>query len=302
MQTLHRHIRKIAGLSWLILLAACATESDDGDIVLVEMGAKIGENCMISGDCDGGLACISIPAGRVCVQTCGDVSECGQADARCTPVSGAGVGWCDTSPPPQPPVDDPPVDDPPVDDPPVGDPAVDDPPVGDPAVDDPPVEEPEVRGDYPEGPFGKRVGDVIQNHDMLDQQGDPVTLGDLRGDPSVKLMLIFSTVTYCGGCRAKTAELTELFEELGGAGLLPIVALYENHEYLPAEGVDARQYKRSLDLDFPVVADNEAAFHIYFSERAHPMILILDAEDMTILYKQVHSRREEVESVIRERL
>jgi len=285
MLTPFRHIRKIAGLSWLVLLVACGAESDDGDIVQVEAGAKLGELCMLSNDCGGGLACMSIPAGRVCVETCQDASECQEADARCTPVTGVDVGWCDTSPAPPP--DAPPVDDPPVDDPP---------------VDDPPLEEPEVRGAYPEGPFGKAVGDVIQNHEMLDLDGNTVTLGDLRADASVKLLLIFSTVTYCGGCRAKTAELTELFEEWGSQGLLPVVALYENHEYQPAQGPDARQYKRSLELDFPVVADHESAFHIYFPERAHPMVLILDAEDMSILYKQIHWRRDGVEATIREHL
>jgi len=244
---------------------------------------------MVSDDCHGDLLCTSTPAGRVCVQACQEASECDVAEARCTPVAGVDIGWCDTS---ERPLDEMPVDEPPVEEP----------PVEEPPVEEPPVEVPEVRGDYPEGPFGKAVGDVIMNHEMVDLEGDPITLGDLRTDASVKLLLIFNTVTYCRGCAAKTAELTALFEELGEAGLLPVVALYENNDYQPAQGVDAERYKRSLDLEFPVLADSEAVFQIYFAERAHPMVLILDAENMTILYKMVHWRREEVDAVIREQL
>ncbi len=114
--------------------------------------------------------------------------------------------------------------------------------------------------------------------------------------------LSFGTVSYCRGCAAKTAQLTELLEQYGDRGFLPVVALYENNEYQPPQGEDARRYKRSLELDFPVVADYEDSFQIYFAERAHPMVLILDAEDMTILYKQVHWRRDEVDAVLAEHL
>jgi hypothetical protein len=301
----HRYIKRTVCLSALVLIAACAdTKSDDSKLVTIPT-VELGQACVATADCVGEFLCMTIPAGRVCVQSCQEASECGQADAQCTLVAGVDVGWCGTSqdlPMADPPMDESPMDQPPMDDPPVDDPPVDDPPVGDPPIEEPPAEDPNVRASYPDGPFGTMLGDVVENHSMVDPNGDPVTLGDLRTDASVKLLLIFSTVTYCRGCQAKTVELTELYNELGSRGLLPVVTLYENNNHLPTVAADARSYRGMLGLQFPVIADGADVFQRYFAERGHPMILVLDAEDMSILYKRVHWRRDDVEAVIREHL
>ena len=285
-----RHVRTMACLSATVLLAACGTQSDktDGEVLVVPV-AELGQACMASTDCIDELLCMTIPAGRVCVQSCRDASECTQANSQCSFVTGVDVGWCDTAADAE-------------NDPTGNDPTGNDPTENDPPDDEPPVDDPDVRASYPEGPFGIMVGDVMENHSMVDSDGAPITLGDLRSDASVKILLIFNGVTYCRGCMAKTAELTELYNELGDQGLLPVVALYENNDYAPAVDTDALRYKEMLELAFPVVADGDAVFHPYFSERAHPLILIVDAEDMTILYKRVHWRRDDVEAVIRQRL
>ena len=274
MPSVHRHLAAATLIGLVCILAACVAEPETSTKGVE--GLDMGQTCAASTDCSAELLCMSTRVGRICVQPCQDASECAEQDALCTPVPGVELGWCDAF---ENSVDEPPVDEPPVD------------------------EVPEdTRATYPEGPFGVSIGDVIENHAMVDSDGSPISLGDLRTDAAVKILLVFNTVAYCQGCAAKTAELTELQNELGSQGLLPIVALYENTDYLPAEADDALQYKRRLDLEFPVTADGEAVFQRYFFERAHPMILILDAEDMTILYKEISWQRSEVDAVLAQHL
>ena len=100
----------------------------------------------------------------------------------------------------------------------------------------------------------------------------------------------------------KTADLTALQNEFGSRGLVPVVALFENNDRGAASARHALRYKEANTLDFPVLADGEAVFLSYFAERAHPMILILDAESMAIIYKEASWQRAEVEALVRERL
>ena len=286
MTTSHRLIRLMACLSSLVLFIACGSteESDNGSVVVIP-GSTLGQAGTAAADCSSELSCMSTPAGRVCVQTCQDASECEQTDARCTPITSVeNLGWCDTSEPPE---DETPVDEPPVDEPP---------------VEEPPVEESDIRAAYPEGPFGIMVGEVMENHTLLDWQGDPITMGDIRADEAVSTLIIFNTVTYCRGCALKTAQLTEIHNELGGQGVLPVVALYENNDRGTPSGRDAYRYQESLELDFLVTSDHEAVFQQYFAERAHPMIIVLDAETMTILYKKASWNRAEVDAILSEHL
>ena len=298
----HRII-KIIGLAAIVVVAACGTKATEGDSVVVPV-AELGQACTASTDCVGGLLCMTTPGGRVCVESCQAASECSQVGALCTPVPGVDVGWCDTAQGNlgETPVDETPMDEMPMDEMPIDEMPIDETPIDEMPMEEPPVEDPNVRSSYPEGPFGTMVGEVMENHSMVDPDGQPMTLSDLRADASVKIILIFSTVTYCRGCQAKTAELTALQNELGEQGLLPVVTLYENNDYAPASAPDALRYKNMLNLTFPVIADGADVFQRYFAERGHPMILVLNAEDMTILYKRVHWRRDDVEAVIREHL
>lgn len=246
----------------------------------------IGQACSTSGDCSVDLRCMSIDVGRVCVQPCQATAECSQAGATCTPVPGLDVGWCDgfeTPPQDNPPVDEPPVDEPPVDEPPVDEP-------------------PGPRATYPSGPYGTAIGDTIEDLPMIDSDGSPLSLGDFYADEANKVLIIYNTVAYCQSCAAKTAELTALNNEYGSRGLMPVVPLYENTQYLPAEADDAAQYKTRLGLQFPVTADGPGVFHRYFSELAYPMVMIIDVETMTILYKETSWQRAQVDSVISGRL
>ena len=98
MSSLHRHLRTIAGLSWLVLLSACGTESDKTARNVV-VGLEAGQACMVSDDCHGDLLCTSTPAGRVCVVAAAFVPSedwqlaCAAGDRVTVTTEDDGLGW-----------------------------------------------------------------------------------------------------------------------------------------------------------------------------------------------------------------
>lgn len=262
-------MKSVLGAIWVVgavALGGCVAQQPS-EQESTEGVVGLGEACDNTGDCGGPLQCLSTRAGRVCVEICQSAAECSEAGAACAPIPGQTVGFCDAFGAPQ---DTPPMDNPP----------------------DGPM------ASYPSGPYGTAVGDVVEDQSVLDSDGSPLSLGDIHSNPANKVLIVYNTVSYCQSCAAKTAELTELDDAFGARGLVPMVALFENLDYQPAAPADAAQYKQRLSLDFTVTADAPGTFHKYFDELVHPMVLIIDVETMTVIYKDVSWLRGPIDEVL----
>ncbi len=159
-----------------------------------------------------------------------------------------------------------------------------------------------LRATYPEGPYTTSVGGTVENIELVLDDGEPVTFGDLRRDPDDKVMLIFSTGAWCGRCAADMPDLRTLHARLGEQGLLLVVSLLEDSAHGPASAHTAAQYKSRHELLFPTVADPDGDLHRYFPEIALPMVMVVELDGMQLLYAATGWDLAAMEAFVRQHL
>lgn len=151
--------------------------------------------------------------------------------------------------------------------------------------------------EYPAGPYGINVGDVIANLAFVDPDGNPVTLADLRTD-GVRALYINTAAGWCTACREEQPEIQALYEARADDGLLVVVTYFEDNEFNPAEPAEAAQWAATYALTFPVLADPEFVTSAYYDEAQTPMNLVIDVDSMRIGHISTGVNLDEVESVI----
>ena len=84
------------------------------------------------------------------------------------------------------------------------------------------------RTTYPEGPYGTRQGQVIENLRFEKADGEPITLHDIRTDESVRVMLLSSMAGWCQPCIQEQEEFKALHERYGDRGLVVVAAMFQD--------------------------------------------------------------------------
>jgi thiol-disulfide isomerase/thioredoxin len=150
---------------------------------------------------------------------------------------------------------------------------------------------------YPSGPYGTRVGSVIENLAWMgyrdgDGNGDPfdedareVTLEEFFSgrDPDAKIILINSAAGWCGPCQEEAPILRGLHNEYDGRGVRILSAIFETTSGSPAGVSYARTWGTTFNLPFAMVADPSDLLGPYYVENAVPMNMFVDAETMEIV-------------------
>jgi len=140
--------------------------------------------------------------------------------------------------------------------------------------------------DYPPGPYGGEIGDIMADWTLLDCDGKEVSLSDYYGTAAA--VLINSSAGWCTYCRRETPKLQEWHTEYAGDGLVILQALFENNAARPADAAFCAGWRDQYELTYPVLVDPEKIFSDYYlipgQTGGTPLSVVLDA-DMKIRFK-----------------
>jgi hypothetical protein len=109
---------------------------------------------------------------------------------------------------------------------------------------------------FPPGPYGTEVGDIMANHVFTDCDGNEVKLSDLYGKYKAYWF-------YAGGgsCLTTTAYINpvanRMYEAYADEGLMAMFIYAQSYDMISAPTLDeCNMYKEGQHLEFPVVIDN----------------------------------------------
>jgi hypothetical protein len=161
---------------------------------------------------------------------------------------------------------------------------------GDPDADTDVTEEPseEIEIDpaceYPAGPYGTEVGDIIDNlsWDVV-VGGGSVSLRQFHCDPSTTLLLMYGTAGWCPNCPYESADLPDLYSDFHSQGLEIIALVFEDTSGDPADLAFAELYQGEYDFPFTTVADHDILVEDYSDPDSAPINIFVDLSTMEIL-------------------
>jgi thiol-disulfide isomerase/thioredoxin len=161
---------------------------------------------------------------------------------------------------------------------------------------------PSDRTKYPGGPYGTAEGEVIDNLEFIAPDEKPVALGDIFADPKNRLLLVVTSAGWCTACIEEQPALQALHEENASRGLVVLVALFEDRDFLAADAALAAAWKDQHELSFHVVADPSFQLGDFYDSSLTPMNMFVDLDTMEILRITTGWDPTLVESIVEARL
>ena len=154
---------------------------------------------------------------------------------------------------------------------------------------------------YPAGPYGSRVGDVVDNlcfsgwkdpKAMAYAPGRlaPICLGDFHTDASARLLLVESCAIWCAACRSEYGgngttqpSLAQRLEERKSRGFRVMGTIFQDAESKPATPSDAATWASTYSLEFPFAVDQDHELGLFTSSVVAPFNLLIDTRTMKIV-------------------
>ena len=152
--------------------------------------------------------------------------------------------------------------------------------------------------DYPPGPYGFDVGDIIEDHVFTDWQGQPFSFADAHRRGNARVVVIMNTVAWCPSCAGNMIGVEELHQEFQDQGVEIIVSLYDDAQFSPANAQAAAQWRRGTGLTTTVVADGDEHMAPYFQPFARNTYLVIDAPTMRVLNRVQRFQTNEMRALI----
>ena len=138
---------------------------------------------------------------------------------------------------------------------------------------------------YAVGPYGRNVGDIMANFELLDCDGNPVNLKQYFGQ--VKAVFINQSAGWCTVCQSEADRMEQIYNDFKDDGLIILQAMFEDNAGKPADSAFCQSWRNTFGLTFPVLVDNLnyfAPFHPnYPSSIATPLNMLID-RNMRIHY------------------
>lgn len=128
----------------------------------------------------------------------------------------------------------------------------------------------------PTPPQGTQVGDLAPDFQLLTLDQEPVSLGDLRGNPVV----LNFWASWCGPCVYEMPFLQEIHEEYSEEGLM-LLAVNVGESSSRVE-----EFVQSKGLSLPVLLDTRRVVSQQYSIRYYPTTFFID-EDGIIQEKKI---------------
>ena len=139
---------------------------------------------------------------------------------------------------------------------------------------------------YPSGPYGTEVGEIFEDIELDDCDGNKVRFGDVLAQSELTLFNIGAG--WCQPCVDETEALdAEIFRASCGQGLRVIQVLFQDQDAEPATKLFCSEWREQFSLSFPVLVDPLFATQKYFQsvESQTPINYLIDPTG-TIRFKQ----------------
>jgi len=154
------------------------------------------------------------------------------------------------------------------------------------------------RDTYPTANIGTAEGSVLANHTFTLPDGGNYTLDEVFFDADNRLLMLVTASGWCGACIEEQPKLQALYDAHADAGLMLVVAVFQDDQFVAADPEDAGLWKSRFDLTFPVVADAPFVLGDYYDASQTPMIMMVDVDTMQILSIETGFNEANVQSII----
>lgn len=147
---------------------------------------------------------------------------------------------------------------------------------------------------YPAGPYGFKVGEVIPDVAFTDRSGSPVSLGELRGRPGVRVLLWSSGAEWCTVCKGEVPKLEMLQEQKSGEGLLIFESLHESFDRRPADQNTLARWDQMFDVNYLLLFEKSPPHEPRVN---NPVVWAINARTMKILSRENYTQMDVVAAV-----
>lgn len=137
---------------------------------------------------------------------------------------------------------------------------------------------------YPEGPYGVKPGDVVENIELLEPSGETTNLGIYHDEPGARVLLIHVTTGWVPPNFRPQEALETLATKHADDGLRVAHFIIENAQANDASAEDLTAIAagwNAADPLFGVAADTMWAF-VDGGGKAVPLLLLLSLDDMVL--------------------
>jgi thiol-disulfide isomerase/thioredoxin len=154
---------------------------------------------------------------------------------------------------------------------------------------------------YPSGPYGTKVGTIIEKLSFQAVDGSTYGLGEVFADPQNRVLLLSSVAGWCGPCVQEQEKLSALHHTKGDKGLVVMAAMSEDTEYRPATIEDVLKWQTEHDLP-NTVRDAPNSMKKFSPDGTLPLNMLIDVDTMEILYVGAGFNEAEIGAIIRANL
>jgi hypothetical protein len=155
--------------------------------------------------------------------------------------------------------------------------------------------------DYPPGPFGQQVGNVIKDY-VFDGLMNPTAVNYVCDDTTVKkialhdfynptkdpaksrVMILTWGALWCPWCKTQAGEAMKVYNVWHSKGAEMMELVFEDAQGAPAVFSNLKTWTQSYKLGFPSVLDPEVNSGIYFDKNAAPYNMVIDLSTMKITF------------------
>jgi hypothetical protein len=154
---------------------------------------------------------------------------------------------------------------------------------------------------YPAGPFGLEVGDVVQNFNFYGltnptavgydpAKGGTISFKDFYNPTNdatkPRVLVVTASARWCTYCKDEASKSMKNYAYWNEKGVEFLTAIFQDDQHNPAQFADLNKWTKTYGLGYPVVLDPAPPqLGVFFSLDAAPFNMVLDLTTMKILYK-----------------
>lgn len=151
---------------------------------------------------------------------------------------------------------------------------------------------------YPAGPYGQDVGDILEDFRLQNCDGEDVRFSDILSQ--AELVLFNIGAGWCLPCIEETETLDgEIFREHCPRGLRVVQVLFEDEQSRPSTSLFCQNWREGFGLSFPVLKDPLFTTSKYFeSVQSQTPINFLVAPNGEIVFKSTGAPPNDLAQII----
>ncbi len=146
-------------------------------------------------------------------------------------------------------------------------------------------------GDYPPGPYGTNVGNVVEDASFtgrrtgIDSARETVTLASFHALRSTgkKFLVLNVAAFWCSPCKEEAKEFQAVIvPKYAPKGVAFLSVVLETSSRQPAQDSDVDLWISTYKLTFPVVNDLDGYVTGFFDKNSMPLNMVINLETMKV--------------------